>query len=602
MSIEFAKESLKAKPSPTELLNAQFREVLQTVTGAEELKQEAITLGVQARSAKQRAAVKAYLFWRDAEKSPGYLVGLYAERGIKHNQLARNSVNFNPLVRLLYGHLSKETGWVVNMAKSLNAIDNEYCRDPAIYRADPTDRLSNWVGSNGGLSGIRSKIADLDTETEQDVLRPKATDRELGSKSKYRPPSTQIHRKILQKHTSQLISAAGAVLPINDVVVSNDNSAMTDLVVLLARRDANGAITHIGSTSERYLVEQAVTACVRFDHSNLPPILATLTECLLPHCVPRAVVMKGTRRKWFSLHRVLVDDGGATEKRSENVRLAITTDGAILVSKVHAQAGLTTFSKPKLVNLASDETLFLRGIDRYHLEHNLVLGGQISLCSSEPADSFGDVDAAVIAGFTHQPAKALTLKSDTIKNRTIYLHPYSQAATTQPTIKNPDQITYDWSLTASKTYCGRFWARTLWPWLMNVKNGLGASGNTAFNVVFSADDIEVRSKWLRDKKRWDRTAAVDPACSTPFDADAVIEFSNEDDACASVIVNPHDLIELISVLSTSALIGQVKIEGNAHLLHFVWETAVATHEAFVPSSNLQGHRNAAHFKGFETDA
>jgi hypothetical protein len=236
------------------------------------------------------------------------------------------------------------------------------------------------------------------------------------------------------------------------------------------------------------------------------------------------------------------------------------------------------------------------------LEHNLLLGAQISLCSCEPEVGFEDIDPEALAGFKHQPAKALTLKSDTIKHRTIYLHPYSQAATTQPTIKNPDQITYDWSLTASKTYFGKFWARTLWPWLMNVKNGLGASGNTAFNVVLSADDIEVQSKWLRDKKHWDRTAAVDPACSTPFDADAVIEFSNEDDACASVIVNPHDLIELISVLSTSALIGQVKIEGNANLLHFVWETAVATHEAFVPSSNLQGHRNAAHFKGFEADA
>lgn len=465
-----------------------------------------------------------------------------------------------------------------------DAIDNEYVRDPAVYRADPTDRLWNWVASNGGLSGIRSKIADLDTETEQDVLRPKATDRELGSKSKYRPPSTKIHRRSLMSRCQMTIRR------------------MTDLVVLLARRDANGAITHIGSTSQRYLLEQAVTDCLRFDHSNLPPILATLVECLLPHCVPRAVVMKGTRRKWFSQHRVLVNDGGATEKCYENVRLAITTDGAILVSKVHAHAGLTTISKPKLVDLSCDETLLLRGIDRHHLEENLLLNAQISFWSSEPADSFGDVDAAVIAGFTHQPAKALTLKSDTIKNRTIYLHPYSQATTTQPTIKNPDQITYDWSLTVSKTYCDRFWARTLWPWLMNVKNGLGASGNTAFNVVFSADDIEVQSKWLRDKKRWDRTTAVDPTCSTPFDADTVIEFSNEDDACASVILNPHDLIELISVLSTSALIGQVKIEGNANLLHFVWETAVATHEAFVPSSNLQGHRNAAHFKGFEADA
>ena len=124
MTTEFENKALKPNPSPTELLDSQYHEVVQTVTGAEDLKQEAITLGTQARSAKQRAAVQAYLFWRVAHQEPGYLEGRYLEKGISYNQLARNSVNFNPIVRLLYGHLGKDAGWIANMAKMLISTES----------------------------------------------------------------------------------------------------------------------------------------------------------------------------------------------------------------------------------------------------------------------------------------------------------------------------------------------------------------------------------------------------------------------------------------------------------------------------------------------
>ena len=598
MTTEFENKALKPNPSPTELLDSQYHEVVQTVTGAEDLKQEAITLGTQARSAKQRAAVQAYLFWRVAHQEPGYLEGRYLEKGISYNQLARNSVNFNPIVRLLYGHLGKDAGWIANMAKSLNAIDDEFLRDPAIYRADPADRLYNWVASNGGLSGIRNKIPDLDAAADQDLISVQIKERASHPKAKYQPPTTEIHRKILQKHTEQLVSAAGTVLPISDVAISNDNAAMMDLVVLLARRDSSGTITYIGSTSDRSLVEVAVTACVRFEHTNLSPILAAITECLLPHCVPKSVVTKGNRRKWFSQHRVLIDDAGHMEKRSESVRLVVTVDGSVVVSKVHASASLTTISKPKLVNLASDETLALRGVDRFFLEHRLLLDGQVSLYRSEPADSFGAVDDAVVADFKHTPAKSLTLESNTLPDRVIYLNPYAQLVAAQPTIKDADEIVYDWEITATKTYFHKFCARGLSPWLSNVKNGIGASGNTAFNIVVTPDHIELQSKWLRDKKCWDRTAAVDPWSVTAFGTDSSIQFASEDTVATSIVINPHDLIELFSVLSTASLIGPVTLRGNESLLNLSWETALATHEAWIPSSNLQGHRSSKHFEVF----
>jgi hypothetical protein len=601
MSIQCANKAINPSQTPTELLDAQYHEVLQAVTGAEDLKQEAMTLGTQARSAKQMAAVDAYLFWRKAHQVSGYLEGLYAARGIAHNNLKRNGVNFNPVVNLLYGHLRKDAGWIANMAKSLNAIDNEYVRDPAIYRADPADRLYNWVASNGGLSGIRNKISDLDTESNQEALSPQIKERAAHLKAKYRAPTREVHRAILQKHTDQLVSSTGTVLPISDVAFSNDNSAMTDLVVLLARREPNGLITQIGSTNERGLVEAAVSQCVRFDHGGLSPILATLVECILPHCVPRTIVTKGNRTKFFSKHAVQIDDAGKMEKRPERARLVVRTDGSLLISKVHAQSGLTTISKPKAVDLASDETLVLRGIDRYHLEHNLLLDSQIALVSSEPSDQLGAVDVDKVAHLRSLPLKTLSLKSEKLKERAIYFHSFAEFAAAQPIIKDPENVVYDWELEASKTYFHRFFARGFSPWLGNVKNGLGASGNTAVNLVLFSDRIELQSKWLREKKDWDRTAAVDPGCMTPFGADASIKFVGGEKATASIVVHPHDLLELMSCLSTASLIGRVRVQGNDSLLYLSWETPLATHQAWIPSSNTQGHRAAKHFEAFNCE-
>jgi hypothetical protein len=593
-------------PKTTEQLDADLAQVANAAIEAEKLKQQAISLGQQAHSSKQRAAVEAYLFWREASQEAGYLERLYAENGIPTRQTKGNSVNFNPLIKLVYGKLAKDKGdgWTSGMAHSLNAIDAEFCERTQVYRSDPKNLLFNWVSDNGGLSGVRRKVPNLDDEVPP-VPTPKKT-KEPTPRGKYRSPDTETHRAILKQHQDQLVSSAGTLLPIGDVPASKDSNAMTDLVVLLARKDENGQIVFIGSSNDTALVDSAVTLCVRFDHNNLSPILATIVEALRPHCVPRDFVILNNRKRFFSAHDVVVDDDGKTQNRLEAARLVIQPDGSIIISKVYSKSGLVTISKAKKVSLASDERLFIRGTDRWHIENNLLVDGQISLFAAEPKDRLGEVDDSKVSDWKFQPSKSLTLKPvdaaiSNIKGkppspRVVYFHPYEQTSHSQPTIKNPTKITYDWTIEATGSFFHRFFARGISSWVSLLKNGLGRVDNRAFELVFNHDEIEVRSNWWKDKGIWDRTKAVDEECATPFARDASIKFHQTDAAPASITINAHDLLELSNCLATFKLKSKVKIQGTNELLHFSWQTELASHEAWIPSSNLQGHRSSKHFE------
>ncbi len=584
-----------AKPK-YEKLEKQYSDILLSVKNAEALKVSAITLGSQARASKHRAAAEAYMFWRAAKEEPNYLEALYEEKGIAYNKLKRNSPNFNPFVRLVYGELQKDDGWIVSMAKSLNGIDDEFVNNPEVYRNDPVQRLSVWIGVNRGLSGIRSGVEDPDSSEPNTVAKTNLKEPKTTSRGKYQEPPTKIRQDILRTQNKQIKEAKGKTLPLSDLPISDDNSTLNDLVVLLVKRDAKGAYIYLGSTNERSIVEKAVTLCVNVDHSTLSPILGTLAEALTPHQVPKPFVIMNNRKKFFAKHRVKAKDGKDSALISAYTRLVILKNGDILVSKVHGDASLITISQPKRVKLDSDTTIALRATDRHYLETQLLVDGQIMLCSSEPKNNLEDVPEDRPSTQIYKAVKRLTLSSEHLEVRPLYFQDYGQMKATQPTIKQPKEIIFDFAMRASGNLISKVLARSLSPWMANIKNGLGSSGNTAVRLVFTGKDLEVQSKWLKDKEVWDRTRCIDSQCATDFGVNEKITFLKQGAKSYTIVINPHDIIELFNTLSKVRLIGGITIKGNQDLLCFSWETNNAKHTAYIPSSNIAGHRNAKHFE------
>jgi hypothetical protein len=135
--------------------------------------------------------------------------------------------------------------------------------------------------------------------------------------------------------------------------------------------------------------------------------------------------------------------------------------------------------------------MFLRGADRYWLESDLINNGLIALYTSEPTDALSDVTKPLLA------SKRLTLKNDfTSASRDAYFYDYDnldEELQRQPTIKNLDEISFDWELSANKTFIDHVCAKHFDRWLEWVGTRISLSHNKALQFAVADDHLEVRS-------------------------------------------------------------------------------------------------------------
>jgi hypothetical protein len=264
------------------------------------------------------------------------------------------------------------------------------------------------------------------------------------------------------------------------------------------------------------------------------------------------------------------------------------------VSKRISAASLLTISQPKEVALTLNNAMFLRGADRYWLETELINNGLIALYTSEPVDALSEVTKPLLA------SKRLTLKNDlTNASRDAYFYDYDnldEDLQRQPTIKNLDAISFDWELSAGKTFIDHLCAKHFDEWLERVDTRISLSHNKALQFAVADNHLEVRSYYqpIEGFTRFGDNAA------SSYGKDAkltrVNNLSNE------ITVSPLDVIELFATLRTLTLQGKVLIKGNSKLMSINYETATAKHAAFIPACDVKGKRIADHFTKFEADA
>ena len=586
-------KSQRPQANPT-TLDAELRRIIKVVEKQDRHEQAAKKLESSSRALKWRAVAQAYLWWREASQQSAYLDTLYQQSDIPNNQLG-NRTNFNPLVRLIWGIHGERWAHVSSLAKTIAALDDEYTANPHLYKRNAEDELVAYIEDNGGLSGVRQK-SSLKFDDENAVVPDEKPKKANKKKTKELPKETS--KELLKRQTDHIDSSKGtASINIGDVAVNTANTTGADLIVVLAKRDSvTGNLIVLGTTNDTTLVEQAVLHCVDFDQTKLTPILRLIVECLRPHVVPRALHKRIVRDKFFTKHKVVIDDDGKKEERREAVRFVFTKGGDVLLSKTLSDASLLTISQPKTIKLALPNAIFMRGMDRYWLETDLINDGQIALYMSEPSDALADVTTKHV-----KATKQVALKNElTGTERAVYFYDFDlldDQLQHQPTIKKPDQIGFDWKLEASKTFIDRLCAKHFDEWLDYVGDRIHLSHNKAFQLVFADDHIEVRSHYKPEETNG--YARIGSRFSSRYGSDAQIK---RNVAACAITVSPLDIIELFAALRSFKLQGKVLIEGNSRVLRVTYETEAARHLAYVPSCNEQGKRSSEHFTRYVADA
>lgn len=574
-----------------EALDKQLRSLIKVVEKQDRHERAARKLEESSRALKWQAVARAYLWWRSAEKQQGYLDALYASKGIA-NTVRGNGINFNPLVRLIWDIHGERWAHVSSLAKSIAGLHVEFMDNPHLYKRNAEDELIAYIEDNGGLIGVRNKVS-LDFDDDGNVVE----DQKKKPKSSVKTVNKDVQRELLKRQTDHIAASTGiATIDVGEAAVNTQNTTGSDLLVVLAKRDDNGKLVVLGTSNDTDLIERTVLECVNFDQSKLTPILRLIVECLRPHFVPKVLQKRGVRDKFFTTHKIRIKEDAKKLDVPEAVRLVLTKDGRVLVSKRISKASLLTISQPKEITFALNNAMFLRGADRYWLETELINNGLIALYTSEPVDALSEVTKPLLAN------KRLTLKNDlTNASRDAYFYDYDnldEDLQRQPTIKNLEAISFDWELSADKTFIDHLCAKHFDEWLEGVGTRIQVQHNKCFELVFADDYLEVRSHYKPEETNG--FARQGGRYTSAYGKD--VKLTRHNSRSSAITLSPLDVIELFATLRSLSLQGKVLIKGNSKLMSISYETATAKHNAFIPACDVKGKRIADHFTKFDADA
>ena len=549
----------------------------------QEIQQEAAEqnkLYVSSKISLYKALVATYLWWREAVLKTSYLEKQFKARNITYRKQL-NKPNFNPVIKLVFNmqqHLHNVQ--ISNWGSAMNAIDDEYLRNAHIYKhRDAEAELVDWINDNGGLRGICGKKAEEIEEYGYD----------------YKETGTATAKKKKRSDTEQKQKQQLEVLELKKLAISESKQATKidigavgtgedDLVLVLAKATGKGnELRVVGTTAQQALVDGAVMSIAEVDYANTPLHLRMLCEAVKLNTIPKALQNYGARNTFYNKTKLEIEQNGKKDKVRENARVVLQRDGTILVSKSSSDASLTTYYIPK-TKIAVSEDIWLRGMDRFWLEIELINESEIALY--EATDLEQQKNKAIKA------TQQMTLKNTLSKQkRNIYFYDFSRvddATMHQPTVDTKG-ITYDWTVKGKAAYFRRLYEQHFEGWQHRVKHRVHTANNKA--VAF-----DVGKNGVVCEKKWDKG----DLCFTQVGARYLTAFSDDADCKGKgrTVFAPTDIIATLQHIATSNVKGDIVMSGNEDVLFVNFNTDIAEVRVYIPSCSTTGKRNAKCFKKF----
>lgn len=540
-----------------------------------------------------RSLVRAYLWWRDCQQTPGFLEALYAGQKIGYQSTKDNTPNFNPLLRLLFDKATLSAGersMFSNWNAALVTLHAEFTDNDAAYRTNPEGKLVQLIKERGGLVQMARKAEQERAQVDEEDLTTKS-----ATKAITKPPAPDVKRMIQTRALDMMGTLKGTGAVTADVPLRVGEK---HLIALLARRMPDGSVVTLGSTSNseaiRLISEDIAARSVVHLSGNLRVILEVLRSQLYPwQSQPRDPVQRAAWRRSVLLDTTefrVSDVPGRTGSKGQRLtsakKLLISgADGTLLLSGTKLTSSVVTRCRTKVSLVGKTEHVFLRINDRARLEHWLETS-EVHVRAVSPAK--GLEKTAGTEKFTHR----LTLKGDkTQTDLRMHFYDVKNKATLptrfQATFKF-DSFKPDWSCEVTHAWFGNLREQMLDTWFVTLgeKSQIKRANNRLMWLNVSEQRISIRFNAADDTK-----LAADhpmPAGTQWQGGGAAYDTQHLSKDIAPVLYN----------LADAHVTGNIKISGNSHALLFTYATDMGEFDIAVPAAQVNKKAMVRHEQNF----
>jgi len=538
--------------------------------------------------------VKAYLWWRIADKKDGYLLSVYEKAGIEHRK------TFNPLLKLLYGWQQKtEKAKISQHSVAMGAVHHEYENNKHLYKGDAVIRnLVAWIKSNGGITQIRNTLSEKTDEfgpdqndTEVTTTPPPNQKNKKNKDKKHVDDALKTERKVLQ-HRKELIKQAysGNMHGFDEhqigPVVASD---MEKLVVLLARKnETNGKLSIVGNSIDPTLINDAILKIGHLDMINLQSNLRAIAEIMRIGIIPKQLFELGLDKDLYQDSNIESDINGKKYRFKQFPRLKIQADGTLFISRSCALSSIVAILKPE-EKFEVDEDIFLRGTDRKWLEEYIINSGTLSLYRAK--NSIGLMGAK---RGTKSVARMELTNSVTQDKRNLYF--YSVGDLEDQTVYQAmvkQSIAYDWEIKGTKRFFRDAFKTFFESLIAGMKGRVKIPRNKSIKLVVHSDSLEIQSKWDSDINEYQQQGSH---FTLSFDQGT----SSSSAVQSEVTISPIDAYRVFESFDTYDQIDDIKMIGNNHIIKLSWtHDGVGQFEAYIPACSTKGLRDNTCFEVFE---
>ena len=339
----------------------------------------------------RRCLVRIYLWWAESNSNSNVMKEIEQRYDMPVVKIDGNRPNFTNLLRIIFGKTEaydKEYVKVWQWGAAISALHEEYADHPQRYRKNPEGTLLKFFNDRGGISGLLKKD---DVQSSEEAFEEKTKKPKSNKKS----ASPDMVKAIRQQAVEWLktVNGIGTAAPNSPLRVDHNGH-----IALLARREASGKITLLGSTNNTAAVAALAQHMMDTEISHLPESLRLLVEIIRSQMYPFNALPQNldNRTKWY--RSVLLDQSPIKTNDLPNWqegdrKVALWAPRKLLIrgsrkdvifSNSKSSVSVVTCCIPKTFPIEFKDEVFLRVIERSSIERMLETG-EMQVTTASPS-------------------------------------------------------------------------------------------------------------------------------------------------------------------------------------------------------------------------
>jgi hypothetical protein len=506
-----------------------------------------------------------YIWWRKASKVTGLLNELYQTYGIVQQERVVAGINFSGTLKLVWNagaHIpaAKISQW----NKALNKVHTDWENKRAIgyYKANPKEKIADFIQNNGGIVGLAGYPKD-----EEDI------------KVAVKKSKTTLLNEI-KKHDLHLNNAKQYFAQAKGIakLTSSSNIATNDSLytVLLAKKGRGDQYEILGSTKDNEILDQVLVKTYSRDLTVIPYSLRLLVEIISTQALPYGLDAFYTRLLEDST--ILVD--GKKAKQSKKLTYIALTNQIILSSN-RSNCGIVTIVDPVADIFKSRQDIVMNSAGRRFIEKNLLLENDYNLYTPTTENSLTKPKDPDI-----QNRRILRLERKySSDHRYLWFYPMSifNDDTKKQATRNSTKFKPQWQIRLGKDWFDELNETFVDNWTNGKGQHITRKENQFIGFEFNTTTLTI--SWMFRARKFEVSEKI------TFPARAI-------GSKLTVYLISKEIISFLSSIKNLKITREILIAVDKHMIEFQFATAVGRYKVYIPTCNDKGKRNDTYFEAY----